>query len=68
MALQQAITLASETGARRIELGVYEDNQRAMALYQAAGFVVEGTRRYEMLREGGHASTVEMRLASAGTP
>lgn len=61
LALDHAIALALAAGARRIELAVYSDNDRALRLYQRAGFVVEGERRFDMLRDGGHASTIEMR-------
>lgn len=37
---------------RRIELEVYTDNARAIALYEKAGFVIEGTARGYAFRDG----------------
>jgi putative acetyltransferase len=39
-------------GYLRIELGVYADNQAAIALYREFGFVHEGTQRAYALRDG----------------
>lgn len=39
-------------GLRRLQLTVYTDNARAIALYRRAGFVLEGTFRQDALREG----------------
>ena len=39
-------------GLLRIELDVYADNRRAQALYERFGFVREGVRRCEALRDG----------------
>ena len=36
----------------RIELTVYTDNARAIALYEKSGFVHEGTHRAYALRHG----------------
>lgn len=47
-------------GVRRLELAVWADNTRARALYERAGFVAEGTRRFDGIRDGGHASSLEM--------
>ncbi len=38
---------------RRVELSVLEDNQRARALYEKAGFVYEGTKREAVYKNGG---------------
>jgi hypothetical protein len=47
-------------GMRRVELGVWEDNTRARALYVSRGFVPEGVLRCDGIRGGGHAHTLEM--------
>ncbi len=39
-------------GLRRLELTVYTDNAPAIALYRKFGFVVEGTRRADAMRDG----------------
>ena len=36
----------------RLELTVYTDNKRAIALYKKFGFAVEGTHRAYALRDG----------------
>lgn len=38
----------------RIELNVYADNERAIALYRKFGFVIEGTLRAHALRDGAY--------------
>lgn len=62
--LDHVVASAWEGGARRLELGVWEDNTRARALYLSRGFVAEGTLRCDGIRGGGHASSVEMALRS----
>ncbi len=47
-------------GILRLELTVYSDNERAMALYQKHGFVVEGTHRSYALRDGAYADVLSM--------
>jgi putative acetyltransferase len=37
---------------KRVELDVFVDNERAVALYRSLGFVVEGTRKYGAARNG----------------
>ena len=44
----------------RIELTVFADNERALALYRKFGFQVEGTHRAYALRNGGYADTHTM--------
>ncbi|HEX3350551.1 MAG TPA: GNAT family N-acetyltransferase [Acetobacteraceae bacterium] len=39
-------------GLRRVELTVYTDNARAIALYRRHGFEIEGTHRGYALRDG----------------
>jgi len=53
-ALMQALCDYADGWAQvlRIELGVYTDNQRAIALYRRFGFEIEGTHRAYALRDG----------------
>ena len=44
----------------RIELTVYTDNERAIALYRKFGFEVEGTHKAYALRAGRYADTHTM--------
>ena len=44
----------------RIELTVFADNERAIALYRKFGFEVEGTHREYALRAGRYADTLAM--------
>jgi L-phenylalanine/L-methionine N-acetyltransferase len=47
-------------GVLRIELTVFTDNTRAIALYQRHGFVQEGIMRAYALRDGVYADTLAM--------
>jgi len=47
-------------GLRRIELTVYVDNARAIALYERFGFVREGVHRDYALRDGGFVDAIAM--------
>ena len=38
---------AAERGLRKVSLGVFPDNDRALALYERSGFVREGVRRMQ---------------------
>jgi putative acetyltransferase len=59
--LMAELIAASEwLGLDRLELDVYSDNHRAIALYEASGFVREGVRVAAVLRDGGHADSVVM--------
>jgi putative acetyltransferase len=40
---------------KRVELCVFTDNERAIALYRSMGFVVEGTKKYAAARGGTYA-------------
>jgi L-phenylalanine/L-methionine N-acetyltransferase len=44
----------------RIELSVFADNARAIALYQRFGFEIEGTHRGYALRDGAYADVLSM--------
>ncbi|UXI70503.1 GNAT family N-acetyltransferase [Tahibacter amnicola] len=51
--LQAAIELCEQwLNVSRIELEVYTDNAAAIALYQQHGFVIEGTCRQDVFRDG----------------
>jgi putative acetyltransferase len=51
---------------KRLELTVYVDNERAIRLYRAFGFEVEGTRRADAFRDGKYVDSLMMaRLKSA---
>jgi putative acetyltransferase len=45
---------------QRIELTVFTDNARAIALYRRFGFVVEGTHRAYALRDGAYVDVHAM--------
>ena len=40
---------------KRVELCVFIDNERAIALYQGMGFVIEGTKKYAAVQNGAYA-------------
>jgi putative acetyltransferase len=45
---------------RRVGLNVLADNQRAVAVYEAAGFAVEGRKRADVFRNGGYVDAFSM--------
>lgn len=51
--IDAAVIAARGSGARKIELEVFPDNTRAVALYAASGFQVEGLKRAHYLRQDG---------------
>ncbi len=51
--LAAVLAHAAECGAHKVELEVWPDNGRAIALYVAAGFSVEGLRRDHYRRRDG---------------
>ncbi|MDQ4071390.1 MAG: GNAT family N-acetyltransferase [Actinomycetota bacterium] len=61
---------ARSAGAHKVELEVWPDNARAIALYASAGFEVEGLRRnHYRRRDGSLRSTLLMaRLLPVGQP
>jgi L-phenylalanine/L-methionine N-acetyltransferase len=44
----------------RLELDVFADNQRAIALYRKFGFVHEGTHQAYALRDGAYVDSLSM--------
>jgi L-phenylalanine/L-methionine N-acetyltransferase len=61
-ALMQALCAYADgwLGLRRLELDVYADNARAIALYKRFGFEVEGMHRGYALRDGQLADSLSM--------
>lgn len=62
--LKSAMVSALETGFVRIEFGVRTDNLRAIALYEKAGFAIEGTHLNSLSIDGEYYDTVTMALVS----
>ena len=58
--LRHLLAAADELGLSRVELEVYTDNVRAIALYTRLGFVPEGVLRGEAWRDGGYADALVM--------
>ncbi len=56
--LTAALGHAVESGLHKVELEVFVDNARAIALYAAFGFEVEGLRREHYLRRDGTRRSV----------
>jgi putative acetyltransferase len=50
----------------RLELTVFSDNERAIALYRKFGFEVEGTHRAYALRDGQYVDTLAMARVRRG--
>jgi RimJ/RimL family protein N-acetyltransferase len=50
--MPEAIRIAKELGFRKIVLGVFEDNARAMRLYEKSGFVKEAREKAEVWIDG----------------
>lgn len=59
--MQAALDLADNwLGLRRVELRVYADNERAIALYRKFGFELEGTHRAYAIRDGVYVDSLSM--------
>ena len=59
--MQALVDLADKwLNVTRLELTVFTDNERAIALYKKHGFVTEGTHKQYALREGKYADTYAM--------
>lgn len=50
--MREAIRIAKELGFRKIVLGVFEDNARAMRLYEKSGFIKEVREKDEVWIDG----------------
>jgi RimJ/RimL family protein N-acetyltransferase len=50
--MRQAISLAKESGCRKLMLGTFEGNERAIALYSKLGFTTEGYEDEEVFIDG----------------
>ena len=57
-----AAAAARARGARRLTLRVLADNEGARALYESAGFVIEGVQRDEFFLDGRYVDDVLMAL------
>lgn len=66
--LEAAKREAAARGARRITLRVLGTNQRAIALYRAAGYLEEGRLEGQFLLEERYVDDVFMALALPGAP
>jgi len=51
--VEEALAEARRRGSHKVQLEVYPDNPRAVALYAATGFEVEGVRRNHYRRPDG---------------
>lgn len=60
--LSVTLNKAKEKQLERVELEVYASNQSAIALYQSAGFVVEGIKKKGRKLEGHYEDIVWMAL------
>jgi RimJ/RimL family protein N-acetyltransferase len=58
--LKTTVERAGDAGFVRIELAVYVDNTRAIALYEKAGFVREGVQRDAVLVDGQFRDAIAM--------
>ena len=60
--LSQTLDHARSIGVRRVDLEVRADNASAIALYESAGFKLEGRKSMGLLHQGQYHDTVEMGL------
>ena len=60
--IDAAVGEARTRGARRLTLRVLSHNHAAIALYESAGFVVEGVQREEFFLDGRYVDDVLMAL------
>jgi RimJ/RimL family protein N-acetyltransferase len=62
--LQAALAQAWESGFTRVELTVREDNQSAIALYEAFGFAAEGRHINSVFVDGQYENVLSMAILS----
>ena len=60
--LLASLYAAAPLGLTRIELDVYDDNPRAIRLYEGVGFLREGTKRKAMLIDGTFKNLIMMAI------
>ena len=60
--INATVAQARKEGFVRIELFVHADNARAIALYRAVGFVVEGVKRDAYRVDGRSVELIDMAL------
>jgi ribosomal protein S18 acetylase RimI-like enzyme len=60
--LEECLAIARAAGITRVTLEARVDNQRALHLYERAGFQHEGVRRHGMRVDGRYIDTVAMAL------
>ncbi|ANL41158.1 MULTISPECIES: GNAT family N-acetyltransferase [Rhizobium] len=60
--MEKTLRAAQQTGFARVELDVYEDNSRAIALYEKMGFVREGIIRRAARIDGRFIDAIGMAL------
>jgi RimJ/RimL family protein N-acetyltransferase len=51
--MRAALDWAQDSGLDKVALGVFPDNERAIAVYEQVGFEREGLRRRQYRGEGG---------------
>jgi RimJ/RimL family protein N-acetyltransferase len=57
----------AQSHIHKVELEVFPDNGRAIALYASAGFLVEGIRREHYLRQDGTRRSAVLMAAIVGS-
>jgi putative acetyltransferase len=58
--LDHALVVAANLGCARLLLEVFDDNERAIKLYEAFGFERCAVKKYDVFRNGGYASSLVM--------
>ena len=63
--IAQTINAARKAGIERVELEVFASNKRAIAFYEAAGFVIEGVKHHARKLDGRYDDNVFMALIAS---